>query len=126
MSSERDSCIPGTYFTPVVRCGEPAPEGIEIRDILLLTSLLPCCAQIALPYWAKITGTIENSTRDDKTILITASLVSDKGVTVERYSDVVDLEGGESSSFEIKLIEFKEDTTNIAIAAQEGDIEESA
>lgn len=122
MSSEQTPCatIPADTALPIRSV--VVPDGIEVSDILFLTSLLPCCAQIALPYWAKITGVIRNLTAGDRRIGVTASLVTASGSVAERYTDTVDLEGGERSSFEIKLIESRDRTVEISLVVTQADL----
>lgn len=122
MSSEQTPCatIPADTALPIRTV--VVPDGIEVSDILFLTSLLPCCAQIALPYWAKITGVIRNLTAGDRRIGVMASLVTASGSVAERYTDTVDLEGGERSSFEIKLIESRDRTVEISLVVTQADL----
>jgi hypothetical protein len=108
-------------------CAQPSPdrvpdfagisgtEGLRIDDHLFLPSLLPCCAQLALPYWAKVTGDISNDTDSDLAVVVSVALLDGGERVVERYSDRVLLDAGERSNFEVKLVEFRDKTVRYRI-----------
>jgi hypothetical protein len=92
-----------------------APPGIVLAEHLLLTSLPPCCAQSALPYWAKVTGALTNRTAEDIVASITVTLLDVEGVSLAAYADTIFLDAGERSTFEVKLTEFRDRTTAYTI-----------
>lgn len=92
--------------------GVSTPEGLTISGHLFLLSLMPCCAQLALPFWAKVTGDIANDRKDDLEAVVSVALLDGSRNVVERYSDRVLLDRGETSNFEVKLIEFRDRTVS--------------
>jgi hypothetical protein len=95
-----------------------SPTGIVLAEHLFLPSLPPCCAQSALPYWAKVTGTLENGTPEDITASIMVTLLDAGGVPLAVYGDTIFLDAGETSPFEVKLIEFRDKTTGYSISIE--------
>jgi hypothetical protein len=98
-----------------------APERIDLQEYLFLATLPPCCAQSALPYWAKVTGILVNTSPEDILASVTVTLQDLKGASLASYVDEVFLDAGETSSFEVKLTEFRDKTAgytiNITVAA---------
>jgi len=93
--------------------------GIDLEECLFLISSPPCCAQSALPYWAKVTGTVKNNTNSEKTIHVTIILFDREGVTLDTSTDELVLDTEEEGVFEIKLKEFKDITKKYAIEIEE-------
>ena len=50
-------------------------EGIILENHIFLVSQLPCCAQLALPYWAKITGRIINNKAEEVLLAIVVTAI---------------------------------------------------
>lgn len=80
-------------------------DGITLEDHIFLISQLPCCAQLALPFWAKITGRITNNREEETLLAVVATLLDNDGLPLAQYSDVMVLDAGEKGEFEVKLIE---------------------
>jgi hypothetical protein len=94
-------------------------DGIELENHIFLVSQLPCCAQIALPYWAKITGRIRNNLSREVLLNIVATLFDDDDLMLADYTDVIALDSGEQGEFEVKLIEYHDRAKTYAIAIKE-------
>lgn len=88
---------------------------IELSDLLFLPSLAPCCAQAALPYWAKITGNMYNAGQNDLLVCVTVTTYDTDGAAIETLSDIVAIDKDTRASFEIKLIEYREITRKYSI-----------
>ena len=88
--------------------GIELPEDFILEKQIFLISLLPCCVNLALPYWGKIIGTITNTCSEEKTLEISARLIDCHENQVTAYSDLVALEPGNTGEFDIKIIEHDE------------------
>jgi hypothetical protein len=89
-----------------LRCNDiQVADGIALENHIFLVSQLPCCAQLALPYWAKITGRISNNQSEEALLSVVVTLFDDEGSTLEDYTDVIALDGGQQGEFEVKLVE---------------------
>lgn len=89
-----------------LRCDDiQVPDGILLENHIFLISQLPCCAQLALPYWAKITGKISNNQREEVLLSVVVTLFDNDGSILADYSDVIALDAGEKGEFEVKLAE---------------------
>jgi hypothetical protein len=80
-------------------------EGMEVRSPLLLPTLLPCCAQLALPYMAKVIGGIGNHFKDEVLEKITVVLLNEEGDPIGETSDLIALDQGEWGEFEVRIPE---------------------
>ncbi len=122
MGNEINSCsfesstLRAPYLTDIRAC-----PGIEVKEHLILLSLPPCCAQSALPYWARVTGTVMNTSPEDKLVAVTVSLLDANARPLEIYTDLVAVDAGEQSSFDVKLKEFRDRTATYKISAKESD-----
>ncbi|MBA4389861.1 MAG: hypothetical protein C0399_02865 [Syntrophus sp. (in: bacteria)] len=94
-------------------------DGILLENHLFLISLLPCCAQLALPYWAKITGRIMNQRTDEVLLNIMVTLFDDCGSPLTDYTDMIALESGEKGEFEVKLVEYHDRAKTYTILIEE-------
>jgi hypothetical protein len=95
--------------------------GIELGEPLFLPSLLPCCAQLALPFMAKIIGAVRNCTGADLMVRVTALLLDADGARVAEYSEVLALDADEKGQFEVKLIELPDEVRGYRISAEKYD-----
>jgi hypothetical protein len=90
-----------------LRCNDiDVPEGIVLESHIFLVSQLPCCAQLALPFWAKITGRIINNKAEEMLLTIVATVFDNDGLALTDYTDVMALDGGQKGEFEVKLVEY--------------------
>jgi hypothetical protein len=94
-------------------------EGLTLENHIFLVSQLPCCAQLALPYWAKITGWIINSKSEEMLLTITATVFDKDGLTLANYTDVMALDGGQKGEFEVRLVEYCGKATTYSLAIKE-------
>jgi len=94
-------------------------EGIVLESHIFLGSQLPCCAQIALPYWAKITGKTINNRAEEVFLDIVATLFDDDGSMLADYTDVMALDGGQKGEFEVKLVEYHDRAKTYALTIKE-------
>ena len=94
------------------------PEEVVLENHLLLISQLPCCAQIALPYWAKIMGRIINY-RDEEVLLNVAVTLFDHKSPLTEYTDTIALNAKEKGEFEVRLFEYHNRATAYAILIEE-------
>lgn len=88
---------------------------IKLSSLLFLPSLAPCCAQAALPYWAKITGNMYNAGQDDLLVRVIVKTYDAGGVIIETLSDTVAVDRDNRGSFEIKLVEYREITRKYSV-----------
>lgn len=95
------------------------PEGIELRDLVFLRSLMPCCAQLALPYWAKVVGKLINKNADDVLVHATITLYGDGGTMLSRHSDTLVIDAGDAAGFEVRLDEFHDKVEQYAITIED-------
>jgi hypothetical protein len=51
-------------------------DGITLEDHIFLISQLPYCAQLALPFWAKIRGRITNNRVEEALLTVVATLLT--------------------------------------------------
>lgn len=93
--------------------------GIELRSHIFLPSPMPCCAQAALPFWAKVSGKLYSRKQEDILVSAVVTLYDDCGVNIIQYSDTVALEAGEITEFEVKLLEFHDITKSYSITIEE-------
>ncbi len=98
-------CSNGAAFQPPRCNGVEAPEGIVTENHVFLVSQLPCCAQLALPYWAKITGRISNNRSEEVLLGVSVTLLDNKSSMLAAYTDVIALDGQEKGEFEVILVE---------------------
>ena len=100
---------------PLQPSGIKLCDDVEIVELLFLSSFMPCCAQLALPYWAKITGTLTNASPEEKTLRIMAILLDGQDQILGEYSDMLILDENESGVFEIKLTQFQNETKGYSL-----------
>lgn len=106
--------------TPMLTGIETMP-GLELKEPIFLSSLLPCCARLALPFMAKIIGGIRNCTSDDLMIKVAVSLLDAQGAPIAEYFEVLALDADEKGQFEVKLIEMPDEVTGYRISAEKFD-----
>ena len=94
-------------------------EGIMLENHIFLVSQLPCCAQLALPYWAKITGRIINSKAEEMLLTIMATVFDNDGLALADYTDVMALDGGQKGEFEVKLVEYHDRAKTYSLTIKE-------
>ncbi len=112
-------CANDTVFSQL-QCGViRVIDGVELENHIFLVSQLPCCAQIALPYWAKITGRIKNALPREVLLNIVATLFDNDDLMLADYTDVIALDRGEKGEFEVKLIEYHNGAKIYAIDIKE-------
>lgn len=99
---------------PELKDVHPA-EGIAFEGHVFLLSLLPCCAQLALPYWAKVSGWLRNEREEEAVLSIMVSLLDDNTKPLAEYSDVIAIEPGEKGTFDVKLTDFQNTTRSYTI-----------
>jgi hypothetical protein len=96
-----------------------APEDIVLESHIFLVSQLPCCAQLALPFWAKITGKIINNRAEEVFLTIVATLFDNDGLMLAAYTDVIALDEEQKGEFEIKLVEHYDRAKTYALTITE-------
>jgi hypothetical protein len=94
-------------------------EGIILESHIFLVSQLPCCAQLALPFWAKITGRIINNKAEEMLLTIVATVFDNDGLALTNYTDVMALDGGQKGEFEVKLVEDHDKAKTYALTIKE-------
>ena len=95
------------------------PESIILENHIFLISQLPCCAQLALPFWAKITGRIINNKAEEVLLTIVATVFDNDGLALADYTDVMALDGGQKGEFEVKLVEYYSRATTYSLTIKE-------
>lgn len=93
--------------------------GIELKSHIFLMSPLPCCAQAALPFWAKVSGKLHSDKPEDVLASAIVTLYDDGGSNIIQYSDTFALEAGAITEFEVKLLEFRDLTKGYSITITE-------
>jgi len=96
-------------------------EGIVLENHIFLVSQLPCCAQLALPFWAKITGRIMNNKTQEVLLTVVATLFDNDGLTLGDYTDAVALDEGQKGEFEVKLVEYHDRAKTYALTIKEAE-----
>jgi hypothetical protein len=109
----------GPAFTHLICDNIDIAEGILLENHIFLVSQLPCCAQLALPFWAKITGRIINDKAEEMLLTITATILDNDGSALADYTDVMALDGGQKGEFEVKLIEYYDRATTYSLTIKE-------
>lgn len=94
-------------------------EGITLENHVFLISQLPCCAQLALPFWAKITGRIHNNRAEDVFLTIAATIFDNDGSLLAVYTDVIALDEEQKGEFEVKLVEHNDRAKTYALTIKE-------
>jgi len=79
------------------------PEHIELKKHIVLFPPIPCCAQLAAPFWAKIKGTIENKDAKEYLIKIAVSLYDGHREEIKKCSETMFLESKRTSEFDIQI-----------------------
>ena len=103
-----------------LRCNDiDVAEGIVLESHIFLVSQLPCCAQIALPFWAKITGRIINNQAEEMLLSIVVTVFDNDGVALAAYTDVIALDGGQKGEFEVRLVEDHDRAKTYALVIKE-------
>ena len=93
--------------------------GMVLERHIFLVSQLPCCAQLALPFWAKITGRIINNKAEEVLLTIVATVFDNDGLALADYTDVMALDGGQKGEFEIKLVEYHDRAKTYTLTIKE-------
>ena len=121
MSTNNITCMNDLASLQLQRGAIQIADGVELENHVFLVSQLPCCAQIALPFWAKITGRIKNNRAEEVLLNIAVTLFDNEGSPLADYLDTIALEKEERGEFEVKLVEFHDraKTYNIAIKETE-------
>jgi len=94
-------------------------DGITLENNIFLVSQLPCCAQLALPFWAKITGRITNNRTEEMLLTVVATLLDNNGLPLAEYTDVMALDAAEKGEFEVKLTEHHDSATSYRLTVME-------
>lgn len=95
------------------------PEHIIVEKQIFLISQLPCCANLALPYWGKIVGDIINLDSEERLLSIEATILDKDDDPICRYTDFIALESGCTGEFEIKVIQYDERAAAYSLAVIE-------
>ena len=104
------------------RCtGIRSIDGISVEGQVFLPSLMPCCGLLALPFWAKVSGWLIYERPEEALITVTVTLFDAQGKVLADYSDVIAVEAGQKSPFDVKLLDFQEiaETYSIAVSDME-------
>jgi hypothetical protein len=94
-------------------------EGVVLENHIFLVSQLPCCAQLALPYWAKINGRIINNRSNEVLLATVVTLFDNDGSKLADYTDVMALDGGQKGEFEVKLSEYHDKAKTYTLIIKE-------
>ncbi len=79
------------------------PEDMELKKHAVLFPPMPCCAQLAAPFWAKVIGSIV-SKRDIELLIETTIILYDQDKNViKECSDSMFLEEGGEVEFDIQI-----------------------
>lgn len=98
-------------------CESPAITSVRVSGGLLVKSYAfvisptPCCAQGALPFWAKVMGTIVNNEADETYVKVTARLLNRDLNPIGDYTEFMIIDGMGSGEFDVKITEFLRDAS---------------
>jgi hypothetical protein len=84
--------------------------GLLLKSYAFVISPVPCCAQGALPFWAKAMGTIVNNEVDETYVKVTARLLNRDQGPIGEYAEFMIIDGMGSGEFDVKITEFLRDT----------------
>ena len=121
MGQNEIPCADDTAFHQLQLRGIDSGEGVTVESHIFLVSQLPCCAQIALPYWAKIAGRIKSGLDRDVLIRVVVTLFDKYGSALSDYTDMIALDKEERGEFEVKLTEYHDRAETYAIAVYEAE-----
>ncbi|HOJ42791.1 MAG TPA: hypothetical protein PK800_01600 [Syntrophorhabdaceae bacterium] len=76
---------------------------MELKKHVVLFPPMPCCAQLAAPFWAKIIGIIENKAPKEYLIEIVVSLYDTHKTFINKCSETMFLENNKTSTFDIEI-----------------------
>lgn len=79
------------------------PDFIELKKHVVLFPPLPCCAQLAAPFWAKVIGTIENKDEKEYLVEIVITLYDGQNNILKECSEVMFLENEKTGEFDIQI-----------------------
>lgn len=79
------------------------PEYIELKNHLVLFPPIPCCAQLAAPFWAKVIGALLNKDKKEYLVEIVIVLYDDHKKVLKECSEAMFLESGRTGEFDIQI-----------------------
>lgn len=79
------------------------PKFITLKKHRILFPPVPCCAQLAAPFWAKAIGSIENKDKKEYLIEIVITLYDSKKTVLNECSDTMFLENGKTGEMDIQI-----------------------
>ncbi|MCX8110673.1 MAG: hypothetical protein N3D15_05445 [Syntrophorhabdaceae bacterium] len=79
------------------------PEDIELKRHVVLFPPMPCCAQLAAPFWAKVIGSIVSKRDMESLIETTVTLYDQDRKVIKECSDCMFLEDGGEVEFDIQI-----------------------
>lgn len=94
-------------------------DEVELKGHTVFLSPPGCCAQTTLPYWAKVTGNIKNTSKRELLVKAEVRLMDENRVTINTYYDVIALDEGSQAAFEVKLVEYNKNIKKYAIEIKE-------
>ncbi len=106
MAATNTICSDNSAFQNLTCSNIDIIDGVTLENHVFLISQLPCCAQLALPYRAKITGRIKNDMTEDVLLAVTVTLRDNNGLALAEYNDVIAIDEKQKGEFEVKLIEY--------------------
>ncbi len=81
-------------------------EGLSLGPHTFVISPLPCCAKIALPYWARVIGSIVNDEADEACVKVTVRLFDENRNPIHENGDFMIIDGKETGEFDVKIVDF--------------------
>jgi len=119
MALNNTICSNNTAFKDLICNNVDITEGIMLENHIFLISQLPCCAQLALPFWAKITGRIINNKTEEVLLAVVVRVFDSDGSALANCTDVMALDGGQKGEFEIKLVEYHDRAKTYTLGIKE-------
>jgi hypothetical protein len=108
MEQTKEIVCSDIYEVSSLELGEVmAAEGLELGTVAFIISPLPCCAKAALPFWARVIGTVKNEERTEVYVRVTVEIMDKERRCGERYSDAMILDGLQMGEFDVKILEFR-------------------
>lgn len=79
------------------------PEGLELKRHIVLFPPMPCCAQLAAPFWAKVIGSIVSKRDRELLIEITVTLYNQDMDVITECPEGMFLDGGGECEFDVQI-----------------------
>lgn len=97
-------------------------DGLELESHAFLPSPEACCAQTALPFWAKVIGRVRNTTASEVMIDVIVTLFDANHTIIESSGDSIIVDKHERGEFDVKLVEYRDNIAYYTIDVMAKDV----